>query len=502
MSEKTAVIIGAGLGGLFTGAILAKEGMKVTLLEKNRTIGGGLQSFRRFGETFDTGMHIVGGMRRGGNIYKICKYLGILDQVKLKDVDDACADRLYFAEDDKYYTIAQGKDNFIESLAAYFPEERENLQRYVKAVYDIVEEVDLFNLRPAKSQFVVHSGEFMMAANDFIAKYVKNRKLRSILAYMNPLYGGRGNVTPAYVHAIINALYMNGQSRFVDGSHLFAETLADFIRQRGGEVIMNDAVAHVEVQDGLVRSVTSASGKNFCADYYVSAIHPCSLIPMIEGNAFTKAYRNRLNEIPNTYSAFSLYIKLKKDSFPYINHSEYYMTRYDDVWNFGDAEKPWPLGFLMMTPPVENQGEYSRKMLITAPMLFEKVRKWENTFSPRKDADYLAWKERCTEALLDKIEDMYPDFRCCVEAVNAASPLTIRDYYNVKDGSITGFVKDCNNITLSQLPVVTKVKNLLLTGQNNNLHGFCGVPLTAINTTEAIFGVNYIVNKINEATKG
>ena len=48
----------------------------------------------------------------------------------------------------------------------------------------------------------------------------------------------------------------------------------------------------------------------------------------------------------------------------------------------------------------------------------------------------------------------------------------------------------------SQLPVVTRVDNLLLTGQNNNLHGFCGVPLTAINTCEALLGRNHIVNKI------
>ena len=38
---KTAIIIGGGLGGLFTGAILAKEGLRVTVLEKNATAGGG-----------------------------------------------------------------------------------------------------------------------------------------------------------------------------------------------------------------------------------------------------------------------------------------------------------------------------------------------------------------------------------------------------------------------------------------------------------------------------
>ena len=37
-----------------------------------------------------------------------------------------------------------------------------------------------------------------------------------------------------------------------------------------------------------------------------------------------------------------------------------------------------------------------------------------------------------------------------------------------------------------------------MTGQNVNLHGFCGVPLTAINTVEAIVGLNQIIKKINE----
>jgi all-trans-retinol 13,14-reductase len=63
---NSVVIIGGGLGGLFTGAILAKEGLKVYVVEKNATIGGGLQTFRRFGEEFDTGMPIVGGFQKGG----------------------------------------------------------------------------------------------------------------------------------------------------------------------------------------------------------------------------------------------------------------------------------------------------------------------------------------------------------------------------------------------------------------------------------------------------
>lgn len=117
---KKVVIIGGGLGGLFCGAILAKEGLHVTVLEKNATIGGGLQTFTRFGEVFDTGMHVVGGMRPGGNIWRICRYLGIEDKVSMRDVDDDCTDRLYFSEDQQYYTIAKGRDRYVESLAKVF----------------------------------------------------------------------------------------------------------------------------------------------------------------------------------------------------------------------------------------------------------------------------------------------------------------------------------------------------------------------------------------------
>ena len=76
MSRNKVIIIGGGLGGLMSGALLAKEGYDVSVFEKHHIIGGGLQSYKRFGATFDTCMHVFGGMREGGNIRRICEYLG------------------------------------------------------------------------------------------------------------------------------------------------------------------------------------------------------------------------------------------------------------------------------------------------------------------------------------------------------------------------------------------------------------------------------------------
>ena len=495
--KQNVVIIGGGLGGLFTGAILAKEGLHVTVLEKNATIGGGLQTFRRFGEVFDTGMHVIGGLQPGGNIWSICRYLGILDQVSIRDVDAEGMDHLYFSEDQKHYVIPKGREAFVSSLATQFPEEADGLQRYVDAIFALSEEVDLFYLRPTPTGMVSHSEAFLTAADDLIARYIRDERLRSILAYMNPLYGGRGQQTPAYVHAIISVLYINGTSRFVGGGSHFADLLAEVITKQGGEVVTGDGVEWIEVQERQVQYVKTRKGRTYQADWYISDIHPCTLFTLMDQKAFPKSYRERLDSIPNAYSAFSLYVKMKPDTFPYMNYSEYYMTRYADIWQFGDSEKPWPLGFMLMTPPEPEQGPYSRKVLVTAPMTFDHVRRWEDTTTGHRGPDYEAWKQEMADRLLTQVEELHPGFREQMMAVNTSSPLTIRDYYGVKEGAISGFSKDCKNITLSMVPVVTKVRNLLLTGQNNNLHGFCGVPLTAILTCEAILGQNYVLEKIH-----
>ena len=235
--KEEVIIIGGGLGGLTTGALLAKEGYRVTVLEKNETIGGGLQTFKRHGIEFETGMHILGGFRPGGSLYRICSYLGILHRLRLRSVDNDCMDSITYASDGVTYRIAAGREGFVESLAAYFPKEKEHLKRYVDTLYALTEELDVFYLRPTNDDIFQHSEQFLWAADRLIAHYINDPKLRDVLAYMNPMYGGIAGHTPAYIHALINVLYINGPDRFEGGSLQFAEALKEVIEQGGGRVI-------------------------------------------------------------------------------------------------------------------------------------------------------------------------------------------------------------------------------------------------------------------------
>ena len=52
-----------------TALILAKEGRKVAIIEKNKQFGGNLQSFLRDEVLFDTGVHYVGSLGEGQTLH-------------------------------------------------------------------------------------------------------------------------------------------------------------------------------------------------------------------------------------------------------------------------------------------------------------------------------------------------------------------------------------------------------------------------------------------------
>lgn len=498
MKQKI-IIIGAGMGGLFTGALLTKEGYEVTLLEKNTIAGGGLQCFRRGGETFETGMHVLGGFQPGGSLDKICTYLGIRQRLSIVPGQGVMCS-LTYGKDAKTYRFPCGKQAFIDYFSREFPAEAENVRRYVERLYALSEEVDLFHLRHGRDTLRNHSEEFLQPVGPFIASYIRDTRLRDVLAVLNPLYAGVAEHTPAYIHALINVLYIEGTSQFAGGSQQLADALCDLIRDGGGRVLCGDAVERVDVEERLVKQVLTHSGRQYTADWYISDIHPCTLLGLTGDHAFPKAYRNRLNDIPNSYSAFTVYIKCKPGSVPFVSYPRYYLSGESNTWQVAayDSDE-WPRGFMCITPPTTEDDTRATRMIVNCIMPFDAVRRWEDTRLGNRGEEYLRWKEETTEKVLQRLEEFLPGIREGIEFSFASSPLTIRDYYGTKEGAIYGFHRDAQNLISSQITIGTKVRNLLLTGQNVNLHGICGVPLTAIEVAEAFVGNGTIIDKINQA---
>ena len=498
-NRKTVLIIGGGLGGLVTGALLAKENYKVTVLEKNSTIGGGLQTFKRQGHSFPTGMHVFGGFQENGTLRKLFEYIGIMDKLTIRQMDDEANDVVMVRSDHSEYRLPKGRENFVEYLSSKFPEEKDHLNAYMDKLMEVAQEEHLFFLHEGKNNKFDHSTDFLMPFNLLIDRYIQNPKLKALLHYTVPMFNGIDGESPSCLQALTVFSNLDGSFQFVDGSQQMADLLADVIVQHGGQVLTKEEVVSIKVADRNITEVITRNGNSYRADTYISDLHPTLLLNIIDKNAFPKAFVDRLHQVKETQSCFKVYVIFKEHTFPYLNQEMFFVHDYDDFLHLEcNDPKRWPQGVFFVTPPCENQGKYANTMVINCLMDYAWVKPWENTTVGHRGEDYEKWKATQTEKVIALMETIYPQFRDCIKSVFSSSPLTIRDYYGNKEGSMYGFHRDCNNLLLSQLSVYTKVKNLLLTGQNITFHGMYGVSMTAIETAEAVVGQNVIVKKINE----
>ncbi|MDO7875815.1 NAD(P)/FAD-dependent oxidoreductase [Hymenobacter sp. ASUV-10] len=499
---KNIVIVGSGLGGLICGAILSMEGHHITVLERNKQFGGNLQSFARDKHLFDSGVHYIGGLEPGQNTYKIFKYLGIIDRLKLEKLDLNAFDKILFQDDATEYNYAQGYDNFIETLAVNFPDERAAIEKYCTVIQQICAAFPLYNLEPQES--LTPSDALSIDTHAFISSLTDNVKLQNVLGGSNPLYAGIRNQTPLYVHALVLNSYIQSAYRIVEGGGQIAKFLASIIRRNGGVLKNKTFVKRFVTEGRQVQYVECESGEQYAGDLFISNIHPAQTLAMTATEAIRPAIRNRVAELENSLSAFVLNITLKPGTFPYVK-SNYYCYLNDDVWSSMDyTEETWPLSYSVFFSGTSKTTDYAEGISILAYMRYEEVAQWRDSHNTvqepmNRGEDYESFKRRKAELLLEKVYLKFPQLKGAIKNYYTATPLTFRDYMGTADGSIYGIVKDYRSPLRSYISHRTKVENLLLTGQNVNMHGVLGVAISAVVTCSEVLGLDYLLGKIHHA---
>ena len=123
MYRPSVGVIGAGVSGLFTGALLAQKGYQVTLLEQLPVYGGGLYSYERNGETWGTGMHILSGMYPNGPVTKILESLGITANIVETTMDNnpsaIIGEKEWEQSKNGIYRFVEGSQRLADDLALY-----------------------------------------------------------------------------------------------------------------------------------------------------------------------------------------------------------------------------------------------------------------------------------------------------------------------------------------------------------------------------------------------
>jgi all-trans-retinol 13,14-reductase len=504
-SKYDIVIVGSGLGGLCSAVILAKEGYKVCVLEKNRQLGGSLQIFSRDKVIFDTGIHYIGGLSKGQNLNRYFSYFGLMDKLRIKQLDMDGFDVVTFQGDPTSYKHAQGYDNFINTLSNQFPGERQNIENYCNKMREICGFFPLYNLEEGTKD--LFSAKFLETdTKAYIATVTSNKKLRNVLAGTNPLYAGEADRTPLYVHALVVNTYIESAWKCVDGGAQIAKHLADIIKSMGGEIYNYCEASRFHFSGSEIRSVELTDGRQIEGKSFISNCDLSRTMDMIEPGHIRQAYRHRIQSLENSTSSFILYIVLKKESVPYFNHNKYHYA-VDDVWDpINYTEETWPKGIALFPQYSSKNPDYADSLIAMGYMKYSEMQEWSDVVNiiPNKvnsrGESYEAFKERKSQLLLEKVYEHMPEIKGQVESYYSSTPLTYRDYIGSRDGTMYGIAKDYRDPLKTFISPKTKVPNLLLTGQNLNLHGVLGVTVSAVVTCSEILGQQYLIKKIKDAT--
>ena len=501
MPRPDVIVIGTGMGGLVSAAVLVQEGYRVCMIEKNIQIGGCLQVFARDKIVFDSGVHYLGGLGEGQNLYQIFRYLGIMDKLKLERMDEIF-DQVLIGGDPTAYPLAQGFTAHRDRLVKYFPDEGEAIDRYLQAIRETCDQFPMYRLRAVwqHSKF----DAMQSSARQVIASFTSNTKLQAVLAGNNMLYAGSGDATPFYVHALTVNSYIESAWRCVDGGSQIANLIAARIRSSGSEIIRHRQVTEIISQEDRALGVRLSDGRVLEANQFISNLPPVQTYRLIDNPLIRNVTRRRLESVPNTVSSFILNIVLKADRVPYVR-SNYYFQREGAVWSL-DGYRPenWPAGYAMYLSPSRQNPDFAQGMTIFAFMRYEEVLPWADSVNTvgepgQRKAGYEAFKKQKEGQLLDCVEEKFPGLRTNIDAVYSSTPLTYRDYIGNDDGNSYGYRKDYRDPYKTVVAPGTKLANLYLTGQSLNLHGILGTAISGLITAGEVTGDHSFIEKIKNA---
>jgi len=449
------IVIGSGLGGLATGAFLAKAGHKVTVFEKHYRIGGYAHNFKRKKWVFESGIHTV-PFRDHGVLRGLLEQLGVSDRI----VTEKFPEMFRYIAPDGEYTIPENGDEVRAYLLETFPNQTDELNRFFSDL-DIMHE-NMFTLfSEDKRGFRDENMDFIeqfpgRSYEEYLNNIFTDKKLLNLLTSQWPFVGITADRGGNLFLQMLFATHMFDGSYTVKGGFAnIAEAFREVIENAGGEIHMRTEVTGILTEGKTATGVTTAKGDTFMCDRLVANIAPqivhSKLLPEAQRS---KRWNKRLNNLNPATSAVIVYLGMKSDEFRKQVQGQVVLWYKDSdqtkVYDRIAACEPYNGDHMLILNPYID---------IAAPTMTIM------TLCNMGASDN--WKEQKmidAEKILETLESQYPGIRDEIEFMEVGSPDTFVRYTDNFAGSIYGFESSCDLYGEAKMPVQQHIKNMYLAG--------------------------------------
>ena len=321
---KSAIVIGAGFGGLALAIRLQSAGIQTTIVEARDKPGGRAYFWEKDGFVFDAGPTVITDpdcLRElwalsGHDMAKDVTLVPVMPFYRLNWPDGTNFD---YSNDDVQLAAeiakldpedVDGYGRFLEYSAGVYKE------GYLKLGHvAFLDFASMIKAAPSLMKFQAWRSVYSV-----VSSFVKNPKLREALSFHTLLVGGNPMTTSA-IYTLIHKLEKDGGVWFaMGGTNKLIEGLVTQFERIGGVLRLNDPVASIDTLGDRATGVTTQSGWHGDADAVASnadVMH--SYRDLLKSSRSAQRTKKRLERKRYSPSLFVVHFGLK-GHFPNIPH--------------------------------------------------------------------------------------------------------------------------------------------------------------------------------------
>ena len=481
-SGKRVVVIGAGVGGLTTAALLLKAGMQVTILEAHIYPGGSAGTFYHKGYLFDAGATLAGGFSHGGPHARLAEQLGL--QWPVQPVDPAWIVHL----PDMDITQWADPQRWRAERSQAFPGSEpfwELQERLAAQAWQLSSRY--FPWPPTRVSDTVHLARAMRLSTLQAAPYawrsvaslLPRRASQELKTFLDAQLLISAQTTTENANALYGCAALDlprrGVSYVRGGTGGLSRTLADWITAHGGKLLYRQKVERIILRSGRAAAVRTQKGLELTGDLFVANLTHAGLEAVL-GDQPLPGRKRPVPQIPG-WGAFTLYLGLDARVLPESIPSHHQVV-VDPTCSLGEGNSI----FLSLSNPLDPSRAPAGHLAATISTHTHAQSWWD--LAQGDPQAYARRVEDYCQRCLDAAERALPGLRNSVRLCLPGTPLTFQRFTRRPLGLVGGYPQTSLFQAYSpatRLPNLWQVGDSIFPGQST-----AGVTLGAIRAARDI----------------
>lgn len=476
-----AVVIGAGNGGLVAATRMAKQGMKVLLLEKHNVPGGFASSFVRGRFEFEPSLHELGAIgtpENKGCVREVFDSLGIeIDWCEIPELFVLNINNQFIEFPNERYAFARKVDELC-------PGSYDEINRFIDICYSIYDAASFSKERKGN----VTSKEWSKYFPDYLTtgayslkevldQFKINNLAKEILASYCCYLGLPPSKLAFTLYAVMFAEYVRfGAYIPKNRSHEISSKILEKLFEYGGNAWFNTEAVHIDVENGAIKGVLCDDGSYIETNYVVANISPNVLYGKMLDKENVPEYDHKLVNYRKLNSqGFSFYVGLdvSPEELKLKSYSYFIFDELNEEKVFEEMKS------------IEKNNNYivvclnnaNKKCSEKGTTILSFTTLYDDAWNDIKAINYVETKEKIAERMIKDFEQkMGINILDHIEEIEIATPLTFARYTNAQNGVIYGyapFVKDGPIVRSKNMNNEINIKGLKFAGGYSfRAHGY------------------------------